>query len=116
VGKLVAGPFGLVAGAAARKSKEVDKRELYLLVDGGEWATMGQFNPDKRARVREFAQALMPAARNAPAAAERRAALVCQCRQVLAQAQADRAEIERAIANLQTTEATGRTSPRMTPA
>jgi hypothetical protein len=112
VGTLVAGPFGLVAGAAARKSKEVDKRELYLLVDGGDWTAMGKFNPDKGARVREFAQALTLAARNAPAAAQRRAALVSQCQQVLAQAQADRVEIERTTAALQATEAAQPHSPR----
>jgi hypothetical protein len=116
VGTVVAGPFGLVAGAAARKSKKIDTRELYLLVDGGVWATMGKFNPDKGAAVRAFAQAVMVAARNAPAAAQRRAELVARCEQTAARVQADRGEIDRTTAALRTVEGSAPQPPHITPA
>jgi hypothetical protein len=56
-GAVIAGPLGLLVGATAKKSQTIDKRELYLLIDGGDWASSEQLNPDRGAEARKFAQA-----------------------------------------------------------
>jgi len=55
-GGLLLGPLGaLVAGAGFKKDRQYDMRELYLLVEAPAFASIGQFNPDTAAQVREFA-------------------------------------------------------------
>jgi hypothetical protein len=100
VGTLVAGPFGLVAGAVAKKSSTIDKRELYLLVDGGEWASMAKLNPDDGAKARKFAQAVNVAARKAAAVERERAQLVSGLEQQLIATRGDRKAIEAANATV----------------
>lgn len=96
VGTLVAGPFGLVAGAVAKKSSKVDTRELYLLVDGGDWASMAQLNPDHGTQARRFAQAVNVAARQAESVTRNRAAEVARLQKQLQRTRSDRGAIDEA--------------------
>ncbi len=53
---------GVFALAAPKKTSK-DGRELYLLLEGPDWATTAQCNPDTGAKAREFVQAVNLAAR-----------------------------------------------------
>jgi hypothetical protein len=65
-GGLLFGPVGAIVGASAKKNKSHDLRELYLLVEGPEFAAMLTCNPDHGSRVRQFATALKQAGLAAP--------------------------------------------------
>ncbi|MBX0299368.1 hypothetical protein K2F54_05180 [Cryobacterium sp. 1639] len=60
-GAIVFGPAGAVVGALFRK--QVDRRELYLLVDGDLFAWAVNINPSKGAAARAFAAKVNTAAR-----------------------------------------------------
>lgn len=64
-GAVLFGPVGAVVGATAKKSKDVDKRELYLLVEGDGFAGVISCDPDDGAKARDMAQKINLAARNA---------------------------------------------------
>ena len=54
-GGLLFGPIGaVVAGAGFKKDREHDARELYLLVETPDFASIGEFEPRHGAQVREF--------------------------------------------------------------
>ncbi len=57
VGTLLLGPIGLF-GMGNAKQREVDTRELYLLVEGPGWAYTQQFVPELGGPLRHFAQAI----------------------------------------------------------
>jgi hypothetical protein len=62
VGTLALGPVGLFFVGNA-KNRQVDNRELYLLVEGSRWAYTHKFNPNLGAPLRAFAQQINVAAR-----------------------------------------------------
>ncbi len=66
-GGVVAGPVGALAGAMLKKQTnvKVDSRELYLLIDGPDWAVLQRCNPRSATAVRRFAQAINQASRAA---------------------------------------------------
>lgn len=53
-GVVIAGPVGALLGLSARK--KVDKRELYLLVEGADWAEVVELKPKQGAQARKLAQ------------------------------------------------------------
>jgi hypothetical protein len=54
-GGLLFGALGaVVAGAGFKKDKRYDERELYLLVEAPKFASIGEFEPEYGAQVREF--------------------------------------------------------------
>lgn len=55
IGTLLLGPIGLF-GAGNAKTRLVDSRELYLLVEGPNWAYTQAFQPDMGELLRAFAQ------------------------------------------------------------
>jgi hypothetical protein len=65
-GGMLLGPAGLVAGAAARKSKDrvKDVRELYVLIESESWAETVSLNPDQGEAARRLVQQLNLAAPN----------------------------------------------------
>jgi len=97
-GTLVAGPLGLLAGAAARKGKTqtVDTRELYLLIEGDDWADLIKCNPNHGETARAFAQQINVAARNAERVKGDRVLRVQDLTERLAAVEADRSGIESA--------------------
>ena len=100
LGTVAAGPIGLLVGAAAKKSKDHDTRELYLLIDGGDWAEVVQANPDAGMQVRNFAQQVNVAARNLGAAKEQRRAAIETARRQLEETKGDRGAIDAAERHL----------------
>jgi hypothetical protein len=60
-GLLIAGPIGGLLGFASRK--KVDKRELYLVVEGADWAELVELKPKQGEKARRFAQQINLAAR-----------------------------------------------------
>jgi hypothetical protein len=99
-GAVALGPIGALIGATAKKSSTIDKRELYLLVDGGEWASMAKLNPDHGAKARQFAQAVNVAARKVDTVTRDRTQRVEQFERELSRIRADHREIEAATANV----------------
>ena len=97
-GTLVAGPLGLLAGAAARKGKTqtVDTRELYLLIEGDDWPDLIKCNPKHGKKAREFAQQINVAARTAEGVKSERGLRVQDLTKRLAEVEADRSVIESA--------------------
>jgi hypothetical protein len=55
VGTVLLGPIGLF-GMGNAKERQVDTRELYLLVEGPGWAYTQKFQPDLGGPLRQFAQ------------------------------------------------------------
>lgn len=76
LGAVVAGPFGLVAGAAARKSSTIDSRELWLMVEGEGFGSVVKCEPNDAERVRKLAMAINTAASSATAVMARRDAAI----------------------------------------
>jgi hypothetical protein len=64
-GGLLFGPVGAIVGGVAKKGKIHDTRELYLMVEGPDFAGVVTCNPDDGAKVRQFAVAVKQAALNA---------------------------------------------------
>lgn len=54
-GGLLLGPVGAVLSLGFKKHKNVDKRELYLLIESPEFASVVQCDPDKGLQARQFA-------------------------------------------------------------
>lgn len=105
-GAVIAGPLGLLVGATAKKSQTIDKRELYLLIDGGEWASVEQLNPDHGADARKFAQAVNVAARQVETVTRQRAERVHALTRRLEEVRGDRGRIETATTQVARLEAT----------
>lgn len=96
-GAVIAGPLGFLVGVAAKKGQTVDNRELYLFVEGEDWADSTNCDPGKEGqKVREFAQKVNVAARNADRVRAERAQQVAELTRRLAALEADRSEIEQA--------------------
>jgi hypothetical protein len=95
-GAMLFGPVGAIVGATAKKTRMHDTRELYLLVQGDQFATLITCNPDDGAHVRQFAIAVRQAALNADAARAALAQSVAQAEQALAWEQQNTAPVDAA--------------------
>ncbi len=69
-GDLLLGPLGVVAGAAARKSRVVDTRELYMLIEGKGFASLIVCDPNGGVRAREVAAEIIQAGQRSTGFAE----------------------------------------------
>ena len=94
VGTLAAGPIGLLVGAAAKKSKDVDTRELWLTVTGPNFGTVVKANPDAGMQVRNLAQQISLAAQNVTQNKARRAQMIDAARNSLKRAEGDRTALD----------------------
>jgi hypothetical protein len=96
VGGLVLGPLGALVGASSKKHRTgtADTRELYLIVEGDDWADTAKCNPNEGKRAREFAQAINLAARNVERVKAERTRRVKELGERLAAVEADRSGIE----------------------
>lgn len=63
-GGLAFGPVGAIVGGVAKKSKMHDTRELYLLVEGAQFAAVLTCKPDEGQKVRQFAMSIVQASRS----------------------------------------------------
>jgi hypothetical protein len=96
-GAVIAGPLGLLVGAAVKKGKTVDSRELFLMVEGEDWADTTNCDPAKEGeKVRKFAQAVNLAARNVDRVKAEREQRVRDLTKRLAAVESDRSGIEAA--------------------
>jgi hypothetical protein len=93
-GAVIAGPLGFMVGMAAKKDRKVDMRELYLIVQNEAGGVVLPCSPDAGEKVRQFALNIQTAARNAPAAAQRRTQLIADAKAALATASRDTAAID----------------------
>jgi gas vesicle protein len=99
-GALLGGPVGAIAGGLLRKDTSKDLRELYLLVEGKEFATLVDCNPDEAAKVRQFATAINLAAKVSLQRATERAEKVAVAQTALAGVVADTRAVDAAQENL----------------
>lgn len=98
-GTVIAGPLGFMVGGAFKKGKTVDTRELFLMVEGGNWANTSNCDPEKEGqKAREFAQKVSLAARNVERVKAERVAKVAELQERLTALEADRSSIEQARA------------------
>lgn len=65
-GAVLFGPVGALVGAVAKKNKVIDTRQLYLLVEGDEFACALTLNPDQASEAHNFVAELLQTARQAP--------------------------------------------------
>lgn len=92
--------LGLIGGLIFQKKQRVDTRELYLLVETPEFASIVQCRPDKGPQVRRFAVQINNAARGAKAARAARRQMIAAAQARLEAVTADRRAIEEAEAAL----------------
>lgn len=96
-GTVIAGPLGLLAGAVAKKNTTVDSRDVFLMVQGEDWADTTNCDPAKEAeKVRKFAQAVNVAAHNVERITAERERRVSELTKRLTADEADRSDIESA--------------------
>jgi hypothetical protein len=96
VGAMIAGPLGLMVGMGAKKSGKNtrDVRELYIMIEGDDWADTLKLHPDEGQKARAFAQQVNLAARNVERARAEQEQAIRAARQQLATAERDRIAIE----------------------
>lgn len=106
-GGLVFGPIGALIGATARKSTTEDYRELYLLLEGSDFAAALTLDPDKGQEARQFLQSVLNSDKNAVKEAETKRRLIENAVSQLNEAKNDTALLDKAKAGL--TDAKGNT-------
>jgi hypothetical protein len=96
VGAVIAGPLGLMVGMGAKKSgkKTRDVRELYIMIEGDDWADTLKVHADEGQKARAFAQQVNVAARNVERASAEQEQAIRKARQHLTTAERDRTAIE----------------------
>lgn len=97
-GGLLFGPVGAIVGGVAKKRVAYDTRELYLLVQGENFAALITCSPDDGERVRRFALAVNQAALHAESARADCARAVADAERALAAEQQNTAPLEAAAA------------------
>jgi type II secretory pathway pseudopilin PulG len=82
-GGLLLGPLGSILSLGLQKTKEIDKRELYLLIVAANASSVVQCPPDEGLKAREFAMKVNAAAAAEAGYRQRLPALLDQARQQL---------------------------------
>lgn len=104
-GGLLFGPAGAIVGGIAKKSSNVDKRELYLLIEGSSFSELIVCKPDDGAKVRQFAIQIKQSAQAADSVREHRQIAIDQAKQNLEEVTADTVILDQAIASLESAKA-----------
>ncbi len=99
-GGLLLGPVGAVLSLGFKKHKNVDLRELYLLVEGPGYGTVVSCTPDQGLGARQFATRLNTAASQAVAQERMRPAQIAAVRSELQAARANTGSIVAAQSEL----------------
>lgn len=102
-GAILFGPVGAIVGASAKKNKQHDLRELYLLIQGPQFATALTCNPDHGAQVRQFVGALSNAVQSKPGLLARREQAIPAARASLEVAVSDTSAVDARQHQLQQT-------------
>jgi hypothetical protein len=95
-GGLLFGPVGAVIGGVAKKNKIHDTRELYLLVEGSNFAQLITCNPDNGPKVRQLAAAITQAGMNASRVVANRDAQMASAAAALAAEESNTANLDAA--------------------
>ena len=101
--RLAAG--GIVGGLVFQKKQKHDSRELYLMVEGPDFAILQECSADDGAKVRKFAQQINVAAKASVARAEERAQTLAEAEGRLSRVREDRSAIVAAKAEAAALEA-----------
>jgi hypothetical protein len=104
-GGILLGPLGAVGSLAFQKRKDVDARELYLVVETEQFAAVVQCPPDQGMQARQFAAAIVTAARRFEADEPTRLQTIDWAHAEIAAANADTAAIDAAAQDLADVEA-----------
>lgn len=99
-GGLLLGPLGSILSMGLKKTKEIDKRELYLLVDAPSAPSVVQCPPDEGLKAREFATKVNSAATAEATYRQQLPTLLDQARQELRAAKDATGPVESAQAEL----------------
>jgi hypothetical protein len=99
-GGLLFGAAGAVVGGVAKKNKTLDKRELYLLIEGTDFSEILTCNPDHGQEVRQFAASIRQVCLNSEAVLNRRTALIQEAEETLSSVKADTNRLDGALQNL----------------
>ncbi|MEV0716786.1 hypothetical protein [Asanoa sp. NPDC050611] len=99
-GGLLLGPLGALGSLAFQKTKKHDARELYLLIETPDLASVVKCPADEGLKARSFAAKINTAAKQAEAIAAARPGQIQEARKTLASAEADTAAVESARAEL----------------
>ena len=104
-GGLLFGPAGAIVGGIAKKSSNVDKRELYLLIESSTFSELIVCKPDDGAKVRQFAIQIKQSALAADSVREHRQLAIDQAKANLEKVVADKVLLDQAVKSLETTKA-----------
>jgi flagellin-like hook-associated protein FlgL len=100
--RLAAG--GIIGGLVFQKKQKHDTRELYLLVETPEFASVTQGGAEDGTKVRDLAAKITTAGRNAAKVARLREHAIESARRELEEARSNRSAIESAVARLRQVE------------
>lgn len=104
-GGVLLGPLGAILSLGFKKHKAIDTRELYLLVETPEFASVIKCNPDKGAQARNFAALINTAAAQAAIAESKRPQAIADARTRLESIHADTSTVDAARRGLAQAEA-----------
>ena len=99
-GGLVLGPLGSILSLGLKKTKEIDKRELYLLIDAPSAPSVVRCPPDDGLKARQFATAVNSAAAAEESYRQRLPGLLDEARQDVQAAKGATGHVELARAEL----------------
>lgn len=102
-GGLLFGPAGAIVGGIAKKNSNVDKRELYLLIEGSSFSELIVCKPDDGAKVRQFAIQIKQSAQAADSVRQHRQVAINQAKENLDEVIADTALLDKAASHLKIT-------------
>lgn len=99
-GGLLLGPLGAVLSLGFKKHKEIDKRELYLLVETPTFSSVIQCKADEGLKAREFAAKVNTAGLHAAQLEKQRPQMIASAQQELKSAETNTDGVQQAKANL----------------
>lgn len=82
-GGLLLGPVGMLAGGMVKKSQNADLRELYLLIEGDDFAAAITCNPNLGSAARQAAAAINQAAKTSVGLEKRRSEAISSAKEAL---------------------------------